>query len=129
MSVRKFSTASILSPSFKNSKLWDGTTTPGYFESIATIIVPSAGAANVTFSNIPNTYTNLQIRILTKTDRATYAHDDFGIKVGNGTLDSGNNYSCHKMQSEYVSGYNNVYSAGAANTTRSEEHTSELQSH
>lgn len=69
MSVRKISTASILSPAYKNSKIWDGTTFPGYFESIATVIVPSAGAANVEFTNIPNSYTHLQIRIFGRSAR------------------------------------------------------------
>lgn len=97
--------------------MWDGETFPGYFESIATVVVGSSGSTSMDFTNIPDTYTHLQIRLFAKTDRATYAHDDYGVKVGNGTLDSGNNYSCHKIQSEYVSGYSNVYASGQANTT------------
>ena len=63
MSVRKFSTASILSPSYKNSKIWDGTTFPGYFESIATINLASTSTP-VEFTNIPQNYTHLQIRAI-----------------------------------------------------------------
>lgn len=90
---------------------------PTDYESIATVTVGSTSQSSITFSSIPSTYKHLQIRFLAKTDRATYAHDDFGIKLGNGSLDSGSNYSCHKIQSEYVSGYTNVYASGAANTT------------
>ena len=63
MSVRKISTASILSPAYKNSKIWDGETFPGYFESIASVIVDASGASSVSFSNIPQNYTHLQVRI------------------------------------------------------------------
>jgi hypothetical protein len=90
---------------------------PSDYESIATVTVGSTAQSSITFSSIPSTYKHLQIRMFAKTDRATYAHDDFGIKLGNGSIDSGNNYSCHKIQSEYVSGYTNVYAAGAADTT------------
>jgi hypothetical protein len=117
VAIRKFSASSLTNPNSKSSKLWDQETTLGTFESIAAITADASGTSAFTFTNIPQNYTNLQIRLTAKTNRATYAHDDYGIKVGNGTLDSGNNYSCHKIQSEYVSGYSNVYTAGAADTT------------
>ena len=117
MAIRKFSASSLTNANSKSSKLWDQETTLGTFESIAAITADASGTTAFTFTNIPQNYTNLQIRLTAKTDRGTYAHDDYGVKVGNGTLDSGNNYSCHKIQSEYVSGYSNVYQAGAANTT------------
>lgn len=69
MSVRKFSTASILSPAYKNSKIWDGETFPGYFESIQTVVVGSSGSANIEFTNIPQNYTHLQIRIFGRSAR------------------------------------------------------------
>ena len=40
--------------------------TTGDYESIATVLVGSAGASTVTFSNIPQTYKHLQVRLLTK---------------------------------------------------------------
>ena len=54
MAIRRFSTSNLSGT--KSSKIWDQETTPGYFESIATVIVPSAGASSITFSNIPSTY-------------------------------------------------------------------------
>jgi len=38
----------------------------GDFESIATVSVGSGGAADVTFSSIPATFTHLQIRYIVK---------------------------------------------------------------
>lgn len=93
MSVRKFSTASILSPSYKNSKIWDGETFPGYFESIQTVVVPSGGSATVEFNNIPQNYTHLQIRA---SARSTYAGSGDGYKLNfNGV--SGTSYSYHLL--------------------------------
>lgn len=64
--------------------------TTGDYESIATVLVGSAGASTVTFSNIPQIYKHLQIRI----------HDmpsaDHNVTVRfNG--DSGSNYSYHNL--------------------------------
>jgi len=41
----------------------------GDFESIATVTVGSGGSSSVTFSSIPGTYTHLQIRGISKTNR------------------------------------------------------------
>ena len=43
----------------------------GAYDSIATVTVGSGGAATVTFSSIPATYKHLQLRILTRSTRAT----------------------------------------------------------
>ncbi len=94
MSVRKFSTASILSPSYKNSKLWDQTTLPGSFEAIATAVVDSSGASSITFSNIPSVYKHLQLRLLARTDRSGYTQD--GIKLIFNS-DTTANYSNHDI--------------------------------
>jgi hypothetical protein len=93
VSVRKFSTASILSPSYKSSKIWDGTTLPGYFESIATVVVSSSGTSNITFSNIPQNYTHLQIRGILRTNAG-------GNLVLQFNGDTGANYSYHSLTGE-----------------------------
>jgi hypothetical protein len=92
VSVRKLSTASILSPSYKNSKLWDGETFPGYFESIQTVVVPSGGTSSVSFTNIPQNYAHLQVRILSRTNRSDQ-NGDFFQTTFNG--DTNANYSWH----------------------------------
>lgn len=63
MAIRKFSASSLTNPNSKSSKLWDQETTLGTFESIATATADASGSATITFSNIPATYTHLQIRI------------------------------------------------------------------
>jgi len=48
----------------KGAKLWDQTTVQNDFQSIATVVVPSGGQATVTFSNIPQNFTHLQLRVV-----------------------------------------------------------------
>ena len=56
-----------------------------------------AGVSNITFTGIPNTYKHLEIRWSAQTNRGTYNLDDLLIQVGNGTIDTGANYSNHQM--------------------------------
>jgi hypothetical protein len=64
----------------------------GDFESIAT--VTASGNETITFNSIPSTYTHLQLRILAKTNRATYTNDLISLRF-NG--DTGSNYSGHLL--------------------------------
>ena len=64
----------------------------GAYDSIATVTVGSGGAANVTFSSIPNTYTHLQIRGITRNANAT---DATIIRLNS---DSGSNYARHFLR-------------------------------
>lgn len=45
---------------------------PPSYDSIATVIVGSGGASSITFSSIPGTYTDLQIRSISRDARAYY---------------------------------------------------------
>lgn len=69
----------------------------GDFESIATVSVGSGGAATVTFSSIPATYTHLQLRILAQNDRATFGFDAIGF-----TFNSvgGTSYANHSLRGD-----------------------------
>jgi hypothetical protein len=89
----------LLSTSFgasvKNFGLTSGTSSVpivGDFESIATVTVGVAGQANIEFTSIPATYTHLQLRLFTKTNRSNYALDDMNIRLNS---DTGANYSIH----------------------------------
>jgi hypothetical protein len=74
------------------------------------VTVGAAGATSVTFSNIPATYTHLQIRGIARTNRtASPAQDALQITFNS---DTGNNYAHH-----YLLGDGSSASAGA-NTTR-----------
>lgn len=66
----------------------------GAYDSIAT--ASGAGASSVTFSSIPSTYTHLQIRILSRTERPVAAQS-LWMQV-NG--DAGSNYSWHALEAD-----------------------------
>ena len=65
----------------------------GAYDSLATVTVPSGGAASVIFTGISNTYKHLQIRWL--------ARDNFGSTASDANMrfnsDSGSNYSWHQL--------------------------------
>jgi len=91
MALRRFSTSNISGS--KSSKVWDGETFPGYFESIATVTVGSAGASSIEFTNIPQNYTHLQVRLLTKNSSASGT--SYWYLLMNG--DTGFSYSNHQI--------------------------------
>ena len=76
----------------------------GDYESIQTTTVGAGGTSTVTFSSIPSTYKHLQIRMLSRTNRA-FATDALKIRFNS---DSGNNYAYH-----YLNGSGSAASAGA----------------
>ena len=86
---------------------WGSLSDAGDFESIATVTVGSGGASSVSFTSIPNTYTHLQVRILT---RSTFTDTQWPIFVQPNS-DNGNNYSYHNL-----SGDGSSASASAAST-------------
>ena len=92
MSIKRFKGAGIYGS--KSNKAWDQTTTLNDFQSIATVIVPSGGQSSVTFSNIPQNFTHLQIRINAQIIRATYGTSNLSLRL-NG--DTGNNYAVHDV--------------------------------
>ena len=62
------------------------------FYSIATQTVGAGGAAAITFSGIPSTYTHLQLRYIGLASGTQYS-----MQLGNGSIDTGNNYYWHEM--------------------------------
>ena len=62
------------------------------YESIATTTVGSGGAADVTFSSIPATYTHLQIRGISRNASAT---DTICMRLNS---DTGSNYAWHQLR-------------------------------
>jgi len=53
------------------------------YESIATTAVGSGGAASITFSSIPATYTHLQIRLLSKSTNTSATDDGIYFRFNN----------------------------------------------
>jgi hypothetical protein len=72
------------------------------FESIETKTLSTATNV-VTFTAIPQTYKHLQIRA---TMRCTASNNMF-IRVGNGSIDSGSNYSWHQLFGDGATPYSN----------------------
>lgn len=62
MAIRRFSSSNLSGG--KSSKVWDQTTTPGYYESIATATVDNSTPTTIEFTNIPQNYAHLQIRAI-----------------------------------------------------------------
>ena len=85
---------------------WNPWEPAGAYESIATTTVGSGGAASVTFSGIPSTYTHLQVRCLIRSSVA--GSEDSVVMRFNG--DSASNYSYHFL-------FGNGSSANASATT------------
>jgi hypothetical protein len=71
------------------------------------VTVGSTGTSSITFSNIPNTYKHLQIRMLTKSDAGgTTGNDNIYIRYNS---DTGSNYSWH-----YLAGSGSAASNGGS---------------
>jgi len=76
------------------------------FESIQTVTVGAGGSSTISFSSIPSTFKHLQIRYLA----VTASGGNVLVQVGNGSPDTGSNYSRHQL-------YGDGSSAGATATT------------
>jgi hypothetical protein len=68
----------------------------GAYDSIATTTVGAGGTTNIDFTSIPSTYTHLQIRGFIRSGAATTT-TGIGFRTGNGSFDTGANYSDHVM--------------------------------
>jgi hypothetical protein len=81
------------------------------FDSIQTITVGSGGQSTISFTSIPTTYTHLQIRAMSRTNYAsgTGGGIENYIRVGNGSVDTGSNYTIHEL-----AGNGSTARAGAA---------------
>ena len=92
MSIKRLSGAGLTTP--KSNKLWDQTTFQSGMFALATVTLTST-AASVTFANIPQTYTHLQLRCLTQGNRATYGLDGFDIVFNSDSTNT--NYAYHSI--------------------------------
>lgn len=85
---------------------WNPWSPTGAYDALATITVPSGGAASVTFSGIPTGYKHLQIRYLLKCNSINWNYIRY-----NG--DTGANYTFHAM---YGTGSSALAGAGTGYT-------------
>lgn len=77
------------------------------------ITVGSAGAANVEFTNIPNTYSHLQVRTFVRTNRSTYNVDVMNMQFNSDATAS--NYAGHNIRSNGANGAASAIANGSAN--------------
>jgi hypothetical protein len=109
MAVSRLSQQSIQQSFPKGNTLWDGTTNTSAYDSLGSVLVPSGGLATITFSNIPQTYTHLQIRLLARGTNASTG-GDLSIQF-NG--DTASNYTYHQL---YGDGSSTAANSGANQT-------------
>lgn len=58
---------------------------PNTYFQLATVSAGSGGTANITFSSIPQTYTDLQIVCSSKTNRGTFNNDAINVNLNGST--------------------------------------------
>jgi hypothetical protein len=87
-----------------------GANLPGDYESIATVTVGGGGAASVTFSSIPATYTHLQIRGISRSATVGTAGQELLLRY-NGS--STNYYRFHQLYGDGSSTFSNVPAPGS----------------
>lgn len=69
---------------------------PTTYNLIASSTVGAGGATDITFSSIPNTYTDLEILVSARSSVASTIQD-ISMQVGNGSVDTGTNYSYREL--------------------------------
>ena len=65
------------------------------YESIAT--VTGNTSSTITFSNIPQGFKHLQLRCIVRGTAGGYSLLNYNLRVGNGSIDSGSNYTYHRL--------------------------------
>lgn len=68
----------------------------GSYTSIKTATVTSGGTGTITFASIPQTFKHLQLRCFVQNNNG--GEDNLYVRVGNGSVDTGNNYTYHALQ-------------------------------
>jgi hypothetical protein len=99
MAITSFKTSSMTTGS-KRARAWDQSSSPGNFESIATNTVGVSGASEILFSNIPQTYTHLQLRFTGRCNLASNTDNNAEMIFNS---DTGSNYSQHGLYSNNLS--------------------------
>jgi hypothetical protein len=83
------------------------------YESIQTVIVGGTAPTSIDFTSIPSTYKHLQVRWIGRITPST-SDENLAIQVGNGSVDTGSNYSVHYM---YGAGGVNASTGGSGSQT------------
>jgi len=92
VAISRASNSSIQGGLPKFNDIWDGTTATSAFDSLGAVALSST--SDVSFTNIPQTYTHLQLRVFARTSRSDASVDTVYFRF-NG--DTGNNYNVHTL--------------------------------
>ena len=95
MAISRASDSSIQDGLPKYNDIWDGFTATSAFDSLGSVLVGSSGQLSVTFSNIPQTYTHLQLRILWRDNRSNAGDGSYAELTFNGITTGV--YSYHQL--------------------------------
>jgi hypothetical protein len=110
MAISRLTQTTLQNAFQKFNTVWDGTSAVGGMDAIGVVSL-SAAASNISFSNIPQTYTHLQLRFILRTSRAS-TRDSVDMYVNGQTSNTyyavhsvyGNADNSTKGSSAYVSG-------------------------
>jgi hypothetical protein len=97
MAFKSLKNSSVITGS-KSSKLWDQSTTLNDFQSISTVIVPSSGLNTITFSNIPQNFAHLQIRLTAQETVSGGGFDNMNIYFQSDNVTG--NYAIHSISGD-----------------------------
>lgn len=78
---------------------------------IERITVGAGGTSAIEFDQIPQTYQHLQIRYVVRSLRVSNVRDNMALRLGNGSIDTGNNYAYH-----FIQGLGSSAAAGAGSS-------------
>jgi hypothetical protein len=106
MAVSRLTQTTLQNGLEKYNQVWDGRSAVGSMEPISAITL-SAAQSSVEFNNIPGTYSHLQIRILSRDNRAS-TQNNIQMIINN---DDGTNYTDH-----YLVGDGSTASSGGTGT-------------
>lgn len=109
MAVTSFKTSSMTTGS-KRARVWDQSSSPGNFYSIATNTVGVGGTSNIIFSDIPQIYTHLQIRITSRsTNASTLSWSN--LRINSDTTNA--NYKGHQLYGDGSSAASGVFGSSS----------------
>ena len=113
MAVSRLSQTSLQNAFQKYNTIWDGRSAVGGMDAIWGITLTS-NQTSVSFNNIPQTYSYLQLRVCARTNRSTYNIDGLRIQFNN---DSSSRYSYHNISADPSTAGTAVATAGGASQT------------
>jgi hypothetical protein len=94
VAISRASNSSIQGGLPKFNDIWDGTTATSAYDSLGSVLL-SSSSSSISFSNIPQTYTHLQIRATTRNDRADTGAQSTTLSFNGDTTHT--NYRSHLL--------------------------------